>query len=32
MKKILIVVLAAIAVFFTGSNKEIPTHENMETT
>ena len=32
MKKILIVVLAAIAVFFTGCDKDLPTPEKMETT
>ena len=32
MKKILMVVLAAIAVFFTGCDKDLPTPEKMETT
>ena len=32
MKKILMVVLAAMAVFFTGCDKDLPTPEKMETT
>lgn len=32
MKKILMVVLAALAVFFTGCDKDLPTPEKMETT